>query len=132
MPTRTHLVSVAKEIKRRLNGRAFHTMPRQEVTQMVRTVSGEDTTRVKSAMGDEIERVLLEQGIRLFPGLRDTQASDNIRFFHTGTLAATFVDILRYPDQDTDKQLAEIITKVKGQWTWANAPISPQAEEGAR
>lgn len=122
MPTRPHLMTVAKEIKKRLNGSAFITMPRQEVTQLVRDVSGEETTRVKSEMGKEIEMALLEQGVRLFPRLQDTESSDNIRFFHTGSVAADFVDILAHPDRETtDKQLAQIITKVKGRWIWADA-----------
>jgi len=126
-------MTVAKDIKRRLNGSAFITMPRQEITQLVRDVSGEETTRIKSEMGKEIEMALLEQGVRLFPRLQDTEASDNIRFFHTGSVAASFVDILAYPDRETtDKQLAQVITKVKGRWNWTNIPAQGSEPEQGR
>jgi len=65
-------------------------------------------------MGEEIEKVLLEQGVRAFPSLQGTQTADNIRFFQAGTPAASFIDILRYPDGETDRQLAEIVQKLKG------------------
>jgi hypothetical protein len=119
MPSRTHLVQVARELSKRLNGRAFLTVPRIEVTQLLRAVSGEDTTRIKKAMGGELERVLLDQGIRCFPGLEDTTTGDTIRLFHTKSVLGQLVDLLIYPSTDTDKDLGDVITKVKGKWNWA-------------
>jgi hypothetical protein len=120
MADRTHLIQVARELKKRLNGHAFHTMKRGDVTQLIREVSGEETTRLKNQMSSELERALLEQGVRCFPSLDPavTGAGDNVRLFHAGSLTGHIVDMLLYPSAETDRELAEAITKFKGRWNW--------------
>jgi len=39
-------------------------MPGMDVTELVRDASGEDSARIKCRHGSELERALLEQGIR--------------------------------------------------------------------
>lgn len=118
MPQYGDLVQVAKTLKQRLNGKAFETMPRFEITEILRKVSGEDATRLKTAMAQDLEYALLEQGVRVYPKLQDTTTGDNVRLFHPGTVVASIVDMIMYPSQTTDKELAEVTRKVKGLWDW--------------
>ncbi len=118
MPTRSHLISVARQLKQSLNGKAFLTIDRREITELLREVSGEETTRIKSAMGAELEMALLEQGVRVFPRIQETTTGDVVRLFHPGTVIASLVDILTNPDHSTDKELAGVTKKVKGLWNW--------------
>jgi len=127
MPNRNHLQSVARNLRRELNGRGFLTISRSEVTQQLRAVSGEETTRIKSQLAEELERTLLEQGVRCFPSLQDTRAGDTLRVFHAGTVLGSLVDLLVYPSKETDKDLGDMIKKVKGQWNWST-PTGPAAE----
>jgi len=122
MPTRSHLTQAARQLKKDLNGRAFRTIQRTDVTQLVREISGEDTTRIKSNMAEELEKALLEQGVRTYPSLVGTTTGDTIRLFHAGTLLGTLLDILTHPSEDDDDELARVLTKVKGKWV---APVGP-------
>lgn len=79
-------------------------------------------------MGGELERALLEQGIRCFPGFAETSTADTIRIFHAGTLAGRFVDMVLYPAEDTDRDLAEALTKFKGKWDWGATSDAPELE----
>lgn len=123
MPTTSHLNQTARELKKRLNGKAFLTMPRMEVTQLLRDVSGEDTTRIKAAMAADLEMALLHQGVRCHPSIADTTTGDTVRLFHAGTLLGTLVDLVAHPDPSDDHDLADVLTKVKGKWK--TTPMSP-------
>ncbi len=118
MPSRGHLVEVAKQLKRDLNGMAFKTVPRFEITEMLREASGEESTRLKAAMAEELEYALLEQGVRVYPPLRETAKGDNVRLFHPGTVLASLVDMMLHPSETTDKEMAAVTKKVKGLWEW--------------
>jgi hypothetical protein len=96
------------------------TLPREEVTAMLRQVSGQDSTRIKKVMGGDLDTALLEQGVRCFPGFAQTTTGDNIRVFHAGTVVGDFVDMLTRPSEQTDRDLAAAITKVKGKWVWGD------------
>ena len=130
MPSRHHLTIVARRLKTRLNGRAFLTIPRMDVTELLREVSGEDTTRIKSGIAGDLERVLLEQGIRTYPSLAETSTDDTIRLFHSDSKLGELIDLLIYPSTETDRELGEMLTKVKGKWVWTT-PGSPAASLGA-
>lgn len=125
MPTKNDLSKVAKELKRRLNGKAFLTIPRMEITQLLREFSGDEGTRIKAAMAEELERVLLNQGVRCFPSLADTTTGDTVRVFHAGTLLGQLVDLMSEPDLDDDHDLADVLTKIKGKWK--STPLTPTA-----
>ena len=120
MPTRADLVKVARELSNRMrkNQGSFLTIPRMEVTELLRQVSGEDGTRLKSGLGQQLEQALLEQGIRCFPAFQGTTTGHTIRLFYPRTVVASLVDMLSHPDADTDKELAHVVTKVKGLWKW--------------
>lgn len=133
MPNHMHLVQVARELKRQLGKNAFMSIARSDITQLLRDVSGEDATRIKSAMGDDLERALLEQGVRCFPRLVGTTTGDHIRLFHAGTIMGGFVDMLLYPSEETDRELAAAITKFKGKWDWGpvSRGLEPATEESS-
>ena len=120
MVTSSHLLSVAWQLKKELDetGKAFHTKRRVEITELVRVISGESNTRVKTSMGRDLERQLLNQGVRVYPSLVETTTGDLVRLFHVGTVVASLVDMLANPGDDTDKQLANVTKKVKGFWEW--------------
>lgn len=118
MVYRPHLIQVARELKKRLGKNAFIRIRRADVTQLLREISGEDTTRIKSAMSQELERALLEQGVRCFPAFSDTDGEDMVRLFHAGTVVGRIVDMVLYPGEETDKDLAEALAKFKGKWIW--------------
>lgn len=117
MPSRHHLTVVARQLKTLLNGKAFLTIGRTDITKRVREVSGEDTTRLKSEMASDLEIALLEQGVRCFPTLKETTTGDTIRLFHAGTLLGHLTDLLVHPSPETDRELGDVLVKIKGKWT---------------
>lgn len=126
MPTRHHLTVVARQLKGRLNGKAFLTIPRVDVTELLREVSGEETTRIKSVIGSELDLALLEQGVRCYPRFAETTTGDTIRLFHAGSVLGSVVDLLVHPSMETDKDLGDLLVKIKGNWKWAT-PTGPAA-----
>lgn len=116
MPNRHHYTVVARELKRRLNGKAFETIARTDITDLLRTVSGEETTRIKSNIAGDLGHALLEQGVRCYPSLENTTTGDSVRLFHAGTVLGELVDLIVHPTAETDRYLGNILTKVKGQW----------------
>jgi len=116
-------------LRERLNGKAFLTVERMEITQDLRDVSGEDTTRIKSQLAADLERALLEQGIRCYPSFAETTTGDTIRLLHAGSVLGSLIDLLVYPSKETDKDLAEMLTKVKGRWKWAVPTVTAAAAE---
>lgn len=119
MPTRHQLTSVARKLKTRLNGKAFLTLPRMDITELVRETSGEDATRIKAGIAADLEVALLEQGIRCFPTLTSTSTGDTIRLFHAGTVLGSLVDLLIHPSVEADSDLGAMLTKIKGKWAWS-------------
>ena len=131
MPSRSHLVQLARELRRQLNGHAFVTLDRVEVTQKLRDIAGEDKTRIKSSIASDLELALLEQGVRCYPGFVGTTTGDTIRLFHAGSVLGSVVDLLIHPSKDTDRDLGAMIKKIKGQWDWSTptTDAAKKAEE---
>jgi hypothetical protein len=119
--THEHLVRAARHLRSQFNGRAFLTVPRVQVTQLLREISGDQATRLKSRIAEELEQVLLDHGVRCFPSLVGTTTADAIRLIHAGGLLSSIIDALAHPGEATDRHLAEVITKVKGRWDWDRA-----------
>lgn len=120
MPTRHQLTSVARKLKTQLNGKAFLTIPRMQITELLRTTSGEDATRIKSGIAGELELALLEQGLRCYPSLSATSTGDTVRLFHAGTVLGNLVDLLIHPSIEADRDLGSMLTKIKGKWEWSS------------
>src|SRR5689334_5217901 len=121
MPSRHHFVEVARRLKRRLEGKAYEAMPRMEITNLLREVSGEDHTRIKSNIASDLERAMLEHGVRVFPSLAKANTDEWVRIFHTlnargdaPTILGQVVDVLAHPSAETDKRLSNLLTKIKG------------------
>lgn len=125
MITTIDLKRVARELKKKLGNRGFLTVARFEVTELLRSLSGDDATRIKSVMGQNLEQALLEQGVRVFPSFSETNGTDGIRLFHAGTVVSDFVDMLRHPSSGTDKELAVAIAKFKGKYNWPSGESQP-------
>lgn len=132
MPSRTHLVAVARKLKHQLDGRAFVTVPRTQITDLLRKESGEPTTRIKSGLAADLTSALITQGVLVYPGLGETTTGDMVRLYHAGSVLGQLIDTIVHPDPGTDKDLAEVLTKVKGKWNWAvesgPAPANASAE----
>lgn len=119
MPTRTHLVAVARELKQRLNGKAFLTIQRTDITDLLREVSREPATRIKSTLAGELTSALINQGVQVYPSLTETTTGDTVRLYHAGSLLGQLIDTIVHPDEGTDKELGDVLTKIKGKWNWA-------------
>ena len=122
MPSYAHLVEVASQLRARLGTAPFLTIPRRDITDLVRAVSGEETTRIKREMAEQLERALLEQGARVFPSLQETSTFDSVRLFQPGTAIARIVDVLSHPGSATDTDLLSISRKI-GAATRRRAPM---------
>src|SRR5437899_1843075 len=109
MPGRNHYVLVARELQKRLNGKAFMTMPRHEVTEILREVSDEPTTRIKSRVAQELTQVLLEQALRCYPSIEEAEMNDNVRIFRAGSMFGNLVDLIIHPSKDTDKDVGDML-----------------------
>lgn len=118
MPTSEDIARVADQIRQRLNGLAYLTIGRCEVTDNLRQVSGEPGTRFKSKLARQLDNRLLELGIFALPRFQDTTTGAVIRLYHVGTEASRIADIILHPSATTDTLFAEIITKVQGKWQW--------------
>ena len=119
MANRADYLRVARQLKSELNGKAFLSMQRMYITNLVREASGEDGFRLKKIAAGELEMELLQQGVRVFPSLQETSTGDTVRLFHTSTtVIADLVDMLTHPAEETDRQLADVTKKVKGEWVW--------------
>jgi hypothetical protein len=119
LPTRTHLVSVARELKNQLNGKAFLTIERTKITELLRETSREPATRIKSSLARDLTSALINQGIQAYPALEDTTTGDTIRIYHAGSVLGQLIDTIVHPDPGTDTDLGGVLKKIKGTWNWA-------------
>jgi len=124
-PSRTHYVQVAQELKRQLNGKAFMTIARRDITNVLREVSEEPTTRIKSGVAKGLTQVLLEQAIRCYPSIEEAETDDNVRIFRSGSVFSNLVDLIIYPSRDSDSDVGEMLKKFKGTWDWST-PAQPE------
>jgi hypothetical protein len=123
MPNRNHYARVAKELRAKLDeGRqAFKTVSRREILDILRDVSGEPTTRIKSVVARDLAQVMLErEALRCFPSLEETDSLDNVRIFRAASVFGHLVDLIAYPSKDDDVEVGTVLKKVKG--TWVTAP----------
>ncbi len=120
MPSNDHLVQVARTVRRALDreAKAFMSMDRMELTQRLREVSGESSTRIKAANGADLERALNDQGLRCYPSLAETTTGDRIRVFRAGSAVGDLIDAVLVPSPDHDRDLAEALAKFKDKWDW--------------
>jgi hypothetical protein len=123
VPSQDHLVQVARSVRRDLDrqARAFVSIDRMELTQRLRTVSGEGTTRITEAIGAELERALNDQGLRCYPSLVSTTTGDRVRIFRAGSPIGDLIDAVLVPSPDHDRELAEALEKFRGKSDWTRS-----------
>lgn len=116
MPSREHLVQVARSLRQDLDRarRPFLTLERMELTRRVRNVSGAETTRIKAAMGAELERALSDQGLRCYPSLAVTATDERIRVFRAGSDVGDLIDAIALPSPEHDRILESLVEQRTG------------------
>jgi hypothetical protein len=119
MPNQTHLVATARQLKQQLNGHAFLTVPRTQITYLLREISGEPGARIKSRLAADLTSALVNQGVQVYPSLSETTTGDTVRLYHAGSVLGQLIDTIVHPDPGTDTDLGDVLTKVKGKWKWA-------------
>jgi hypothetical protein len=120
MPTNTDLIAVARELKRQINGHAFRTVARTELTALLREASGQLATRLKRNLATGLGRALADEGVLVHPPLQDTTTGDTVRMCHAGSLFARLQKMILEPDSGSDRELGDVLRKIKGQWDWPN------------
>jgi len=106
-------------LKQELNGHGFLTIERTKITEHLRQVSGEPTTRIKSTLAADLTSALVNQGVQVYPGLGETTTGDVVRLYHAGSVLGQLIDTIVHPDPGTDKDLGDVLSKIKGKWKWA-------------
>ncbi len=56
--------------------------------------------------------------MQVYPSLGETTTGDTVRLYHAGSVLGQLIDTIVHPDVGTDKDLGEVIAKVKGKWNW--------------
>jgi hypothetical protein len=129
MPNRTHYARVAKELRTKLDEdrMAFKTVSRREILDVLRDISGEPTTRIKSVVARDLAQVMLErEALRCFPSLEETDSLDNVRIFRAASVFGNLVDLIAHPSKEDDKEAGDILKKIK--LTWVSSAM-PETDE---
>ena len=127
------ITTVARIIKRRLNGQAFMTLTRADVSGLVREASGTIKTRLTSVRARQLDGQLLESGVFVHPEVaQTTAAAENIRFYRAGTVAAEVANIILHPTEQSDRSLAALTLKAKGAWNWGDVGAEQIANDRSR
>lgn len=121
MPRYADYVAVAQRLEESLEHKAFMTISRKEVTNILREVSGEPRTRIKTLIAHDLTEALGEHGLSFYPTLGDTDTRDNVRLFRTASVIGNIVNIIVHPTPETDAELGAALKKIKGQWNWHHA-----------
>jgi hypothetical protein len=118
MPRQEHYEVVADQLSALIDHKAFTTMPRRDITNLLREASSEPRTRIKSLVARDMSEVLQERGLAFFPSLEETATRDNLRLFRVDSVFGHLVDLIVTPSPEADVELGGIIKKVKGTWNW--------------
>lgn len=119
MPNAVHYDAVADSLYQKLDGHAFLTIPRTDITALLRAASGESRTRIKTKIAADIETAMQIRGLRCYPSLVGTGTGDLIRLFHDDTLMSQLLAMFTEPTPHTDKELGSVLRKIKGKWDWS-------------
>ena len=125
MPDRSHYALVGKQLKQKLNKKAFMTVARRDILDILRDVSNEPTTRIKNNIAWDLSQVLLEkEALRLYPPLDETDG--NVRVFNSSVFG-NLVDLIVHPSGEADREVGAVLKKIKGQWDWSTS--APDIDE---
>ena len=111
----SYSVMVARRLKAEIGG-GFKSLSRERVTAVWRDVAGDPTARMGRRRVEEVEQALLEQGVRCVPAL--SSGAGVVRLIRAGTLASDIAELVLNPSTENDRELARIVTKVKGRWDY--------------
>lgn len=129
MASKSDYRNLALSFKRDLEGLAFKSYRRVELTERLRDLSGEERARIStSKVADDIDAAFHSQGLRIFPRLQDTDTDDLVRVWRAGTRATEMLDLLLLPGKSSDRELGNMTKKIKGQWHWTD----PEGGIGAK
>lgn len=112
MPSNEDYRKVVNTLKGQLGRKPFLTISRMEITEILRSESGEPRTRVKHLVAAAIEREMERAGLRCYPSLIDTEGKDMLRLFRSPSFIAELTTILNEPGEETDARLRDAIKKV--------------------
>ena len=118
MNERREMIDVARELSTRLNGKAYVSMQRDDVTHAVRRALNQPSARLGSSRARLLDEALADQGVRCVPKLAETQSGDVVRLIRSGTFVGQLMDVILFPSERTDRELAHIVTKLKNRWDW--------------
>lgn len=118
MPRHSDYVAVAETLTERLEHRAFMTLPRRDITAILRNVSGEPRTRIKALIAQDLTDVMRTYGLNFQPPLADTDTRDYVRLYREDSVIGTVINIITNPSPETDAQLGAALKKIKGHWNW--------------
>lgn len=79
-------------------------------------------------MAHELKQVLLEQGLRCYPTLEETNTFETVRIFRAGSVFGNLVDLIIHPSNETDHDVGAMLKKVKGTWDWST-PVPGSVEK---
>ena len=128
MASKSDYRNLALSFKRDLDGLAFKSYRRVELTERLRELSGEGRARIStSKVADDIDDAFHSQGLRIFPRLQDMDTDDLVRVWRAGT-RAEMLDLLLLPGKSSDRELGNITKKIKGPWNWTD----PEGGIGAK
>lgn len=88
---------------------------------------------MKSNLSKQLTDALLNQGVQVYPRLDHTTTWDTVRLYHAGSVLGQLIDTIVHPDQGTDRELGDILRKIKGKWKWApvEGPAGAPPQEDA-
>lgn len=56
-------------------------------------------------MAGDLTSALINQGVQVYPSLRETTTGDMVRLYHAGSVLGQLIDTIFHPDEGTDKEL---------------------------
>ncbi len=90
------------------------TIGRRKVTEILREVSDEPTTRIKGVVARDLTQILLEQGLRCYPSLEETNTFETIKIFRAGSVFGNLVDLIIHPATRRTTILARCSKRSRG------------------
>lgn len=112
MPSKDDYRKVADAMRGRLGRKPFLSVTRREITDILREVSGEPTTRIKVLVAHQITEELSRKGLNVYPALADTDSKDMVRIYRAESTIPELIEILNYPSPENDVRLRAALRKV--------------------
>ena len=112
MPTQDSYKAVATNLARMLGRKPFLTLTRREVTTILRTITGEERTRIKILGSAAIMEELNNLGLTTYPDLYEVGTNESLRLFRTDSFLNELVSVITEPNEETDARLKAALSMV--------------------